>query len=50
MILVFISCLLNCFIKGDLKIEMFKMAEILNVAFKVDGLSKFFSVAISFVL
>lgn len=48
-ILVFISCLLNCFIKGDLKIEMFKMAEILNVAFKVDGLSKFFSVAISFV-
>ena len=47
-ILVFISCLINCFIDG-LHLEMFKMAEILNVSLKVDGLSRFFSVAISFV-
>ena len=47
-VLVFASCLINCFIDG-LHLEMFKMAEILNVSFKVDGLSKFFSVAISFV-
>lgn len=47
-ILVFVSCLINCFVDG-LHLEMFKMSEILNVSFKVDGLSRFFSVAISFI-
>lgn len=46
--LVFASCLLNCFV-GDLTLTIINITPSVAVTFKNDNLSKFFSVAISFV-
>lgn len=43
-----VSSLINCFI-GDLSLNVLKISDSLSVSFAVDGLAKFFSVAISFV-